>query len=468
LVDRQAATDSYTLKLFPLADYNKILEVFAEKFNHIIPSTVDAKVIFSLFISSRELPDKTSFSEIEVKDLIRKSIRENGATEKEYRQRIEERLQVLLRHQFLERNKERRILLSEYSSQLCNLFVNKIQPLLNPSEIEKTLEDVKTTLILRLSTIEDFRHWYENQFQKILKTELATQTNAIEYQIAALEHDLNERYKSMPFVELIDYFNKQLEIVIAERRKLTKSFNGLDSLGEILSTSHLNKLNNLEFIQIKSSLNDTFEYYKFKLEKTEERITQIKKIANSIFDKIDKKPFYRKLEVFLTKVLEQSESGKKPNRTDKDDDLLFSVEIKLPNIPAIGFIKDTPDLFLYPEFYEKFGYSKNQDNQLPDKDLDHLSAAAEKGKKRQERSKRISFWLQDIKKKLERDGEIAYSNFYMDVLREDDLETAIKGTQFILKKLRKEKFVVETTNEFVFDTSNPINAIWNIKIKKPS
>ncbi|MBA4055366.1 MAG: hypothetical protein C0490_11690, partial [Marivirga sp.] len=395
-----------------MTEYQKIAEVFAEKFSHIIPSRIDAKVIFSLFLRLKENPDKTSDSEQEIKELIRRFIRETGGSEREYRQKIEERLQILLRHQFLDRNKERRILLSDYSLQLCSLFFDKVQPLLKPSEIEKTLEDVKATLNNRISTLEDFKYWYENQFQKILKSQLATQTNAIEYQIAALENDLNERYKIMPFVDLIDYFNRQLDVVIQERRKLTKSFNGLDSINEILSNSYLNKLNSMEFIQIKSNLNETFEYYKYKLERTEDRISHIKKIASSIFDKIDKKPFYRKLEIFWVKVLEQSSSEKKSNRTDKDDNLYFDVDIILPDIPKVQHVKDVPDFFLYPEFYDQFGHSKNQTNQFPGKNHEYLQRKLEKSKKRQERSKRIAFLLTDIKKRLNKSGQLDYSKFY--------------------------------------------------------
>lgn len=451
-----------------MGEYQKIAEIFAEKFNHIIPARVDAKVIFALFLRLKEYPDKASCSEQEIKELIRKFLKETGTTEREYRQKIEERLQTLLRNQFLDRNRDRAILLSDYSLQLCSLFFDKVQPLLKPSEIERTLEDVKATLNNRLSTLDDFKHWYENQFQKILKNQLATQTNAIEYQIAALENDLNERYKVMPFVDLIDYFNRQLEVVIIERRKLTKSFQGLDSISEILSNSTLNSLHNMEFIQIKSNLNETFEYYKYKLERTEDRISHIKKIASSIFDKIDKKPFYRKLEVFWKKVLEQSVADKKGNRTDKDDNLYFEVRISLPNIPTIDYIKDGPENFIYPDFFEQFGHSRNQRNPLPEKNQEYLKTKLERSKRRQERSKRIALLFTDIKKKLNKSGRVNYSEFYHGILQTDDLETAIKGTQFILRKLRQEKYIVETSTDFVFSDSNPNNAIWNITIKKPS
>lgn len=448
-------------------DLQKILDVFSEKFEHIVPDPVDAKVIFSLFINFKEHPEKNSYSELEIKEVIRKFQRESVSTEREQRQKIEQRLQTLLRQQFVDRNKERNIVLSDYSLQLCTLFLDKIQPLLNPSEIEKTLEDVRLTLHNRLNSFEDFKHWYENHFLKTLKTQLANQTNALDYQVSFLENDLNEKFKTMPFVELVDYFNKQMDVVISERRKLTKSFNGLDSIVEILTDSRLNKLNNMDFIQIKSNLGETFEYYRYKLEKTEEKIGQIKRIANGIFDKIDKKPFYRKLETFFYKVLSETTSEKKYNRMDKDENLYFAVEIKLPELPTISFIKDAPEFTFYPEFYDNFSLSKNQKTDHPLKNKSYLDQAAEKSRRRQAQAKRIQFWFGSLKENLKTSPEIDYSAFYMNMLHSESLETAIKGTEYILRRLRKEKYVVEATNDLIVDSQNPNIAIWNIKIKKP-
>ena len=50
--------------------------------------------------------------------------------------------------------------------------------------------------------------------------------------------------------------------------------------------------------------------------------------------------------------------------------------------------------------------------------------------------------------------------------KEKDIELAIKGTEYILKKLRLEKYIIETTQKYSLDENNPNNAIWNIKIKK--
>jgi hypothetical protein len=447
----------------------KILEIFSEKFDHILPDKTDARVLFSLFLDSKENPDKTSYGELEIKDLIKKYHKQDTSTEREQRQRIEEHLQTLFRQQFIERKKDRRIVLTDYSIQLSKLFFDKIQPLLNPSEIEKILEDVKTTLELRSKTVEDIKHWYQHHFSKVLKPQLANQTVAIDYQIAELKNDLNKKFNTLPFLELLDYFNQQMEIVIENRRKLTKSFNGLDYITSILANTPLNKLSDVEFIQIKSSLNESFDHYRYKLEKTGEEISQIKKIASSLFDKIDKKPFYRKLEVFFYQVLEQSTSQKKSNRTDKEDNLYYAVEVFLPEIvQPICVMRDTPDTFLYPEFHENFSVSKNQKTETIKRNLKNIEFAAEKSRRRQEQARKIEGWLENLKQQILTKEEIDYSVFYLDMLNsENDIELVIKGTEHIIKKLRQEKYRIESSSDFSIDTNNPNNAIWNIKIKKP-
>ena len=453
-----------------MENIEKIIEIFSEKFEHIVPDRTDARVMFSLFIDSQENPDKTSYGEIEFKDLIKKYHKKDTGTEREQRQRVEERLQTLLRQQFIDRTKERRIVLTDYSLQLNKLFFEKIQPMLNPSEIEKTLEDVKTTLELRSKTVEDIKHWYQNQFLKVLKSQIATQTIAIEYQIAELKNDLNEKFKSMSFMELLDYFNVQMENVIENRRKLTKSFYGLDAITEILADTALNKLSDVDFIQIKSSLNETLDHYKYKLEKTGDEISQIKRIASSLFDKIDKKPFYRKLETFFYQVLEQSNLLKKSNRTDKEEILFYTVDISLPEIvQPISFIRDTPEIFLFPEFHESFSISKNQKSETINRNLKNIETAAKKSRKRQEQARKIEGWLVNLKEQLTKQEEINYSDFYIEILnRENDIDLAIKGTEYILKKLRQENYNIVTSTEFSINTKYRDNAIWNIKIKKPS
>lgn len=449
---------------------DKILEIFAERFEYIVPNRTDAKVLFTLFTETHNNAEKLSYSEVEIRELIRKQHKEDTETEREQRQKVEERFQTLLRQQFLDRNREKRIVLTDYSLQLCNLFYEKIQPLLNPSIIEKILDDVKTTLELKSKNIEDLKVWYQTQFLKVLKPEIANQTIAMDFQISELKNKLNDKFKTMPYEELLDYCQEQMDIVIEDRKKLTKSFNGLDAITDILAETPLNKLDSFDFIDIKRNLNETLEHYKYKLEQTGDNITKIKNIVRSLFDIVGKKAFDRKLETFFYQVLEEAETESKSNRTDNEDSLFYAVEIKLPDfVQPLSFIKDTPEKFLFPEFYESFSVSKNQKTETVNRNLKNIEAAANKSRKRQEQARKIEGWLNNLKEQLATADEIDFSTFYMDMLtKEEDIELATKGTEHILKKLRQEKYKIETSREYSLNDNNPNNAIWNIKIKKQS
>jgi hypothetical protein len=169
-------------------------------------------------------------------------------------------------------------------------------------------------------------------------------------------------------------------------------------------------------------------------------------------------------------VLEESETESKSNRTDNEDSLFYAVEIKLPDyLKPLSFINDTPEKFLFPEFYENFSVSKNQKTETVNRNLKNIEAAANKSRKRQEQARRIEGWLNNLKDQLASSEEIDFSTFYMEMLaKEENIELAIKGTEHILKKLRQEKYRIETTREYSLSDNNPNNAIWNIKIKKQS
>jgi hypothetical protein len=448
----------------------KMLELFAENFRYFVPDSTDAKVLFSLFIDIKNNSDKFSFSESEVRTLISKHHKEDSDAvgSRKPRHKIEERFQTLLRQQLLEKNREKRIVLSDYSMQLCNLFFDKIQPLINPSVIEKILEQVKTTLETSCESIQDLKLWYKTQFIKILKAEIASQTVAMDYQITVLKKNMNQQFKILQYEELVEYCQKQMDIVIKDRKKLTKSFSGLDDISDMLEETHLNKLDNLDFIDIKRSLNETLEHYKFKLEKTGDNISKVKNIVRSLFDIVGKKAFDRKLEEFFYTLIEESQTESKFTRTDSEDSLFYSVEIVLPDFAkTLSIIKDTPDKFIYPEFYERFSVSKNQKTDQVSRNKKNIELAANKSRKRQEQARKIEGWFKDLKEQLSSKNEIDYSVFYMKILSsENDVELAIKGTEYILKKLRKENYMVETSTDFNIDVNEPKNAIWNIKIRK--
>lgn len=448
----------------------KFLEIFSEKFESIIPDRTNGKILFSIYLEQEEKPDKNTYSEPEFKEKIRFFLKQESTSEREQRQKVEERLQSLLRYHYIERTRDKLIMLTEYSIQLCNLVFNKIQPFLNPSEIEMVLDNAKLTLEANIKDLTSFKHWYDHQFGNLLKPAINTQIAALDLQISALSTQFNLRYKNDNFEDLLTYFTSQMETVIEDRKKLTLAFNRLSDITDILDKTQLNHNSDIEFLRIKMSLNELFEHYRFKLDETGNKITQIKKVATGIFDKLDKRPFYRKLETFLLSILELSDSQKKGNRKDNEVDLYYSVDIVLPEyVKPISIIKDTPGFFIYPELHESFILTKNQKTQPLERDRINIKLATEKSKRRQEQARKIEKWLNDIKGEIKVHGQLDFSAYYLSVLnKEKDLELVIKGTEHILKKLRQEGFIVKSSPEFIFSEIDKNNAIWKIIITSVS
>jgi predicted RNA-binding protein Jag len=206
---------------------------------------------------------------------------------------------------------------------------------------------------------------------------------------------------------------------------------------------------------------------RFKLENTEERIAKIKKNVRGLFDIIDKKPFFRKLETFLDTVLETTISSNKTNRKDVEQNLYYKTDIILPEfVSPIFIVSNSPDNFNYPAFYESFSNPKNQKVELRIVNKEAIQRARDKKMKEKERAVKIEAWLNEILEKLKSQPEIDFSQLYFDVLnKEQDIETVVKGTEYILKKLRKKKFKIELSNEFIINENNANNSIWNIRIK---
>lgn len=452
-----------------MENFDRILEIFADRFKQFFPEQEDAKVLFSLYIKSKQNPEKIIFTESEVRELIRKHYKEESESEKEQRKNFFDRLQRLLSSNFLERGKERQqFFLSQYSKQLCLLFYQRIEPLLNPSEIERTLNDVLQTLKTNSNDIVSFNHWFEKDFKGKLETELANQTIALDYHIKNLRDDLSLKSQTMNLVEFTEHINREMETVVDQRKKLTQAFSRLDSISDTLSESGLSKSADLEYLTKVGVLNEMLNVYRSKLDNSIDDILRIKSIATNIFDIIDKKPFYSKFERFFFTVLENAKAEKITTRRDSEGTLFFVSEITLPEfVEDLEAVKDLPNEYLFPEFYENFNDSKNQKIETVEKNQTKLNEAARKSQQRRHQAERIEYWLSNLKEKINDKEEYDYADFYLEMLNEEqDLEIAIKGTEHILKSLRKENFALETTSEFSFNPNQPNNAIWNIRIKK--
>ncbi len=150
--------------------------------------------------------------------------------------------------------------------------------------------------------------------------------------------------------------------------------------------------------------------------------------------------------------------AKSQHEIDKEQILFFVPDITLPEfVNDIEVVKDLPSAFLFPDFYENFSESKNQKVEASERDQDKMNDAVNKSRQRKHQAQRIEYWLGNLKEQINKKEELDYADFYLEMLhQEQDLEIAIKGTEYILKTLRKEKYSLEFTSEYSFNPNQPI------------
>lgn len=443
----------------------KVIQLFSEKYKSLLLDKNDALVIFSLFLALKENIEKKSFSEQEVRFEISKYI--GSTSDRDKKGIIEKNLQKLFGQNSIEKFEGARITLSSYSLQLCSLFYNSIYPLLNPSEIEKILEDVIITLENRIDTIENLKHWYDTQFCVVVKSKIEEQIIALDFQISKLENDFNNQFKILSTTELISYCNENIGRLIEDRIKLSKSFNGLDNITEILAECNHRNTGNIDFIIIRSQLNEEVEKARFRLESIGDKISHLKEIVRSLFDVIDKKPFIQRMESFLEYVLTNSVVVNKTNTRDSENEIFYTTEIELPNtINTISIINNAPN-FKLPIFYENFIQSKNVVSEKREINKGVIEDAKIRRLLEKEKAKKIENWMLRLKQTLEKENEFNFAESYLEVLEDGDIDLAIKGTEYILKQLRKENYNIRLSNKFITSKKNDNNSIWNIEIQKP-
>lgn len=75
------------------------------------------------------------------------------------------------------------------------MLEREVHTAINPSQIQKTFNDLVLLLGLKLETMEDFRHWYHTQFFKH-KSDIGSQLRGLQAQIEDTIEQLNDLVKT--------------------------------------------------------------------------------------------------------------------------------------------------------------------------------------------------------------------------------------------------------------------------------
>lgn len=441
-------------------------KLLRDRYNLLVPRQEDGLIVLALYQKVRAGTIERTFAERIIVDTIKQVLHELGmdSARGEETQKYDETLHRLLRH-FLDKNIEgKSYQLSSYAENFCDLLEREVHTAINPSQIQKTFNDLVMLLGLKLENMEDFRHWYHTQFFKH-KNDISSQLRSLQAQIEDTIDQLNDLVKNEydNFREMLIGCEALLDRIKEQTDKLSSAFSSKDDIKQLLDDASLGE--EFEFREMKRDVRNYFKDIEQRLINVSHTIDRIKPKINKLYNDFEKRDFDRKIESFLLYMLKNSTSKfgrakKLVGRTVHD------VEVFLPkNIKEKDIYSDRTRI-TDVEYMQLLDPPAIQIQNL-NWDEEDLHRQAELRRSQIARDKLVEHWFNVISEDAKKKKKVNFGDYYYKILhKENDYEAAIKEATLVLKEFTKmEGYEITIDEQFVLDPKQPNIGIWKMQIK---
>ena len=442
-------------------------KILRERYNLLVPRQEDGLIVLALYQKVRAGTIERAFPERIITETIKQVLTDLGqaSARGEETQKYDETLHRLLRH-FLDKNiEEKSYQLSSYAENFCDMLEREVHTAINPSQIQKTFNDLVLLLSVKLETMDDFRHWYHTQFFKH-KSDIGSQLRALQAQIEDTVEALNDLVKNEydNFRDMLIGCEALLDRIKEQADKLSSAFSSKDDIKQLLDDAALTE--EFEFREMKREVRMYFKDIEQRLINVSHTIDRIKPKINKLYNDFEKRDFDRKIETFLLYLLKNSTSkfGRSKKLVGRT---VHEVEVFLPkNIAEKDYYSDRSRLtgIDYMQLLEPPPVQIIQQNW----DEEDLKRQAELRRSQIARDKMVEMWFETISAEVEKKKKVNFGDFYFKILqKENDYEAAIKEATMVLKEFsKKEGYEVIVREEFALDPKQPNIGIWKMQIKK--
>lgn len=440
--------------------------ILRERYSQLVPRQEDGLVVLALYQKVRSGTIPRAFPERIIVETVKSVLTELGQTSArgEENQKYDETLHRLLRHFFDKNIEEKSYQLSTYAENFCDLLEKEVHTAINPSQIQKTFNDLVLLLGHKLETIDDFRHWYHTQFFKN-KNDISSQLRALHTQIEDTIEQLNDLVKndSDNFRELLIGCEALLDKVKEQADKLSSAFSSKDDIKQLLDDAKLG--DQFEYREMKRDVRSFFKDIELRLINVSHTIDRIKPKINKLYNDFEKREFDRKIESFMLYLFKNSKS--KFYRTKKlKDRRVHELDVFLPaNIEQKEIYSDRSRLTMVD--YLPLLEPPPVEVREPVWDEADLARQADARRRQIERDKRVEHWFTVISAEAEKKKKVDFGPYFFKIMStENDIETAIKEATLVLKEFsNKPGYEVTVKEEFAVDPKHPNIAIWKMQIK---
>jgi hypothetical protein len=442
-------------------------KILRERYNLLVPRQEDGLIILALFQKVRAGTIERSFPERIIVETIKAVLHELGmdSARGEETAKYDETLHRLLRH-FLDKNiEDKSYQLSSYAENFCDMLEREVHTAINPSQIQKTFNDLVLLLSVKLETMEDFRHWYHTQFFKH-KSDIGSQLRGLQAQIEDTVDQLNDLVKNEQdnFREMLIGCEALLDRIKEQADKLSSAFSSKDDIKQLLDDATL--VEEFEFREMKREVRIYFKDIEQRLINVSHTIDRIKPKINKLYNDFEKRDFDRKIESFLLYLLKNSTS--KFGRAKKlIGRTVHEVEVFLPeNIAVKEYYSDRSRItgIDYMQLLEPPPIQ----NLLHNWDEEDLHRQAELRRRQIARDKLVAYWCDMIIADSEKKKKINFSDYYYKILqKENDYEAAVKvATETLREFAKRDGYQVTISEEMMLDSKHPYTGLWKMQITR--
>lgn len=441
-------------------------KILRDKYNLLVPRQEDGLIVLAIFQKVRAGIIERAFPERIIVETIKQVLLElgQGSARGEETQKYDETIHRLLRH-FIDKNiEEKSYQLSTYAENFCDMLEREVHTAINPSQIQKTFNDLVMLLTLKLENLEDFRHWYHAQFFKH-KADISAQLRALQAQIEDTVEQLNDLVKNDydNFREMLIGCEALLDRIKEQADKLSSAFSSKDDIKQLLDDATLGV--EFEFREMKRDVRSYFKDIEMRLINVSHTIDRIKPKINKLYNDFEKRDYDRKIETFLIYMFKNSTS--KFSRTKKlKDRKVHEVEVFLPKGIREKELCNDRARITGIDYWQLLEPPPIQLQTLS-WDEEDLSRQADMRRQYLAREKRIEGWFNVITTDLQKKKKINFSDYYFKIMTKDnDFEEAVKEATLVLKEFTKNPdFEVTVSEEFNLDPKHPSIGIWKMQIK---
>nr|WP_294894449.1 hypothetical protein [uncultured Pedobacter sp.] len=425
----------------------------------IVPEQIEGLVLLSLF----EQFGSESFKEEQINAIIDRVHHDLGKSTQRTEYDRNNSIVLKLQEFYLSRDESKKqYRFKTFGLQFCKNIKERLLGNYNPAKIKRLFDGLLVDLKRYLETADyTFDLWFEEHFIRIFP-EITAHVEILDQQVSQSVREFRKRIKNEKenIHVLLDDIIIRLDGIKGQANELKAAFASTYEIDAKVEEVMIDGIQGTST----QNINKVFEFngsIRGQLEQISTRIDHIKPKVREFIYEFNQRDFDRKSAMFLDLLIKRSNTIK--NEAGKR---IISLPAAVPGF-QISDQASLPRFVVVPE--------KDIAPKIPAEALIRsIDTERQKEMIRLEKIKvwergRVSYWIKEIKERLEQTPELDYGKMFFEILQKENskLQIPVKVTSKVVRELPKQKqYSIKVSQEIIRNLLYPNIKIWKMSIQK--